>query len=718
MPAKQSNPGDSCDLPELQMKEDFPPHSYRKWRLAVEQGLKGKSFDSLSIATLEGYPSQPVFGLEDQARLGDMAGLPGQSPFLRGTHALGYRTHPWRIQSQIRVPDPSSVNKIARQELSHGSSGIEIGVCEATDPGAGPDQHEADRAPHQQGVTLHSCADLGRVMDHIDPTSCEVFFDCSDGAYALAAQYLALMKQRGIAFHALRGGFLADPLGALVHHGVLACTLEQRYQEMASLARWCQDSAPELRCIRVCSKPYHNAGGNAVQEVGFAIATGAEYLRTLMAHGVSADQAASQISFSFALGTRFFTEVAKLRAARVLWDQVTEAFGCGSAARAMVIHAQTSSWNMSKLDPWVNILRATVEAFAAVIGGVDSLTILPYDELNGLPDEHSRRLCRNTQLILRDESFLAKVVDPAGGSWYVEHLSDVLGREAWRLFQRVEGIEGMTRAVQQGYPQQEVTRVALKRSGGIARRSEPFIGASKYANLGEEPLRREQINWDQVHADRLEAVQAARAAADQDLVQEGLQRLSTTAGASVERMAVAIDSAAAGATVEQLSGVLRVGDQIDTTVALGLHRGAESIEKLRQSADEFQRRTGGRPRVYLAPWGPVAEHRTITEFAVEFLESGGFEVIRGAPATSTAQAAEAVLADSARVVVICAKQERYAGLVTELSPQLKGRILVVAGPPPAEFSVAWTQHVEEFIHARADVVSVLTRLQRVMEVVS
>jgi methylmalonyl-CoA mutase len=434
-----------------------------------------------------------------------------------------------------------------------------------------------------------------------------------------------------------------DPLIRLVR-GVLEKPLDAAFDELAKADQ-----------VAVNTRLYSNAGGNAVQELAFALATGVEYLRQAESRGVSIDTLAPKITFGFAMGADFFMGIAKLRAARLLWAKIVAASGGNAESQKMRIHASTTLWNKSKLDPYVNMLRGTTEAFSAVAGGADSLFVGPFDEVVRTPDEFSKRIARNTQVILAEECHFDHVVDPAGGSYYVETLTAQVATAAWAIFQQIEKAGGMTKALEAGIPQKQVKAVAAKTAEQVAQRRISLIGVNVYANATEKPLEGDQ------------------------------------AGAS--RKPCGCSCAGHGQPAPSA---------IETLAPI---RGAEPFENLRAAVSASDKK-----KVFLANMGPLRQHKARADFSTGFFQAGGYEVLENRGFKTPEEAAEAAKASGASVAVICSTDDTYPEIVPALVPALKaaGMTVILAGYPTEQIEAFKQAGVDEFIHIRANCYEVLS----------
>ncbi len=418
---------------------EFPPTPYEEWRKVVDKFLKGAPFEKrLVTKTYENIDLQPMYRQEDIEGLPHLDSLPGFAPYLRGTSPLGYVASSWDVAQELPYPTPAAFNEALRADLARGQNAVNLVLDRPTLAGVDADQAEADDVG-KGGLSVSSVADLAQALDGVDLESTPIYIQASTSALTFTALLAALAKQQGKSLAKARGAIGMDPLGQLARDGRLPRDLDGIYAVMAQLAAWAKANAPQLQTITVQGGPYHNGGASTTQELAFALATAVDYVRAMQAHGLGIDDIAPRIRFSLSMGPNFFMEIAKFRAARLLWSRIVEAFGGNMCSQSMSIHARTALFNKSKLDPYANMLRTTTESFSAVLGGVQSLQVTPFDEVFGLPDEFSRRIARNTQILLATEGQLRHVVDPAGGSWAVEWLTDQIGPEdLGAMFQAVE----------------------------------------------------------------------------------------------------------------------------------------------------------------------------------------------------------------------------------------------------------------------------------------
>lgn len=447
----------------LALAAEFPAATHEQWQHLVTGVLRksGKEVsddtaeEALSTVLEPGLSTRPLYTARDTA---PDPGLPGFAPFVRGGRVEGATAGGWDVRQRHATAGGGAI----LTDLENGITSLWLVVGEGNG-----------------GIPVSG---LGEALDGVYLDLAPLALDAGDEAEAAARELLRVHEERGIAPEAARGNLGADPLGHEARTG-------RSYDgpPVAGLARRCVDRYPGLRALTVDALPYHEAGGSAAQELGCALATGVAYLRDLTGAGLSVQQACGQIEFRYAATADQFLTIAKLRAARRLWARVAEVCGAPGAG-AQRQHAVTSPVMMTRRDPWVNMLRTTVATLAAGVGGADAVTVLPFDQELGLPDAFARRIARNTSTILIEESHLARVIDPAGGSWYVERLTDELAHAGWDFFQEVERAGGQSAALRSGWVGDRLAETWSARSAKLARRSEPITGVSEFPYLAEKPV--------------------------------------------------------------------------------------------------------------------------------------------------------------------------------------------------------------------------------------
>ncbi|MBP6786195.1 MAG: acyl-CoA mutase large subunit family protein [Candidatus Promineofilum sp.] len=694
--------------------DEFPRPAFEEWQAAAVESLGGKPLDKLTTATYEGFPLQPLYRREDTAGIAAAHSVPGQAPYLRGVSAAGAIERPWAIAQELAYGRPAAFNQALRFDLEHGQTAVNLLLDAPTRAGKDPDAAQPGEVG-RGGVSLASVEDVAVALNGVDLATVPLFVRAGTASLPLLALLAAHLRRTGRPTAGLHGCLENDPLGVLAHEGALPLSLARAYDEMAQLTIWAAHHAPRLATVAVHTYPYHNAGANAVQELAFALATGVAYLRALTRREIDINTAAERLRFDFAVGGNFFMEIAKLRAARLLWVQVVAAFGGNTDAQRMRQHARTARRNKTTVDPYANMLRVTTEALAAAVGGVESLHVSPFDEPARPADDFSRRIARNVQVILQEEAHLAEVIDPAGGAYAVEALTDQLAREAWALFQEVEHKGGMAEALKDGLAQSRIAAVAGRRAANLAQRRDVLVGANQFANPRELDPPADETDYAALYRDRAAQITTWRTRDDDDgplsAHAVALKRLEDIMVAPPETMVeTAIAAAGSGATLGEITRTLRLNDSArPTIVPLPLNRAAEPFEKLRAQAGAFAAAHGTRPRLFLANLGPPRQHKARADFAQGFFEVGGFEILNNNGFPTPQAAAEAAIASGAPAVVICSTDETYPDVVPPLVETIKAQapetVIILAGRPAEQVEALKAAGVDEFIYFGANCVA-------------
>ena len=483
---------------------EFAQPSLEQWKEAAEKTLKGAPLDKKTLTkTYEGITLKALYTGADLKDLPHMGSLPGFAPYVRGSRVQG-NLKPWLVAQEVIQPTPEDFNKVAKEELAKGSTALNMALDVPTGLGLNPDQ-ATEGTVGRGGLSLCTLNDLKTALDGVDIFAQPLLVHAGASALPLAAMFLALGKGMP------KGIIGADPLGELAANGEIPLPYGKALSAMAGLAKWASANADELRTVVASSRPYHEAGASAVEELAFCLATAVEYVRNLTRAGMPAEDACCQLVFVMPTGANFFMEIAKLRAMRVIWAQAADAFGARPNGGRALIHARTSSYTKTVYDPYVNLLRNTTEAFAAACGGAGSLHVTHFDEPVRSADEFSRRVSRNLQIVLQKESHLTIPIDPGGGSWYLETLTHQLGKAAWGLFQKVEAAGGMAKALNEGRPQKACAQTAKARAKNLGARKDRVVGTNMYVNLAEVKLSPDDTDYEAIAKQRIEQTKNAGA---------------------------------------------------------------------------------------------------------------------------------------------------------------------------------------------------------------
>lgn len=694
----------------------FPPASYEDWRKVVEAELKGAPFDKKMLsASYEGIAIKPIYRREDVSHLPHVESFPGFAPFVRGATASGFIKEPWHISQEIAVSSPTEFNHVARNSLSRGLNALNMVLDHATRNGHDPDWAQPDEVG-LGGLSISTVGDLNRALEGVDLDKTRLFIRSGPSGLAIASLLVALAHKRKKTTVNLRGCVEMDPLGVLSHEGRLPQSLESAYREMSALTRWASENAPHLQTICVHSRSWHEAGANAVQELAFILATGVEYLRKLHALGVEVNVAAPRTRFAITVGVNFFTEVAKLRAFRMLWSRAVAAAGGNDEAQKLSLHVRTARWSKTVYDPHTNLLRGTVEALAGVLGGCSSMQVGAFDEVIRQPDDFSVRIARNTQLVLQKECLLEHVIDPLGGSWYVENLTAELAERAWAMFQEVEKLGGMEAALRADFPQKLTRTSNSEKQKAVARRRDSVVGINQYANPAEKPLEVPKTDSAPFHKRRVQQIISHRTSLEDQENSAVLQRLANIIGANGSALVDAcVKAAEAGATLGEMTRAVRISDSPCSPVSpVELIRRTVPLEQMRAATERQAQKLGEPAKVFLCNMGSLKEFKARADFSAGFFAVAGYSADIPGGFKTPAEAAEAFGKSGARIAVICSTDDNYPALVPPLAQALRAQradaLVVLAGYPQDQIEAHKQSGVAEFIHIRADLLETFSRI--------
>ncbi|MCK4956382.1 MAG: acyl-CoA mutase large subunit family protein, partial [Candidatus Cloacimonetes bacterium] len=654
-----------------------------------------------------GITLDPIYWQEDIANLPNSSELPGYDNYTRGTKVLGNYQQGWNVAQEINVATPKEFNTELLHDLNRGQTAVNLPIDEATRIGLDADQAH-DEQVGKGGVSISTLADLETALDGVELKHINIDIHAYNSALVMTALLAALAKKKDVNYQDLSGSIGMDPLSELAGDGTICLSLNQAYNEMYELTKWTSKNAPKLKSISIHSYPYHNAGASNVEELAFAFATAVEYIRQMLNRGLHINVIAKSIQFNFSLGSNFFMEISKIRAARMLWSKIIREFGGDDEAAKIYIHAKTSSYNKTKYDPYVNMLRTTTEAFSGVIGGVDSLQVDPFDKELRQPDRFSRRIARNQQIILNEECHLSHVIDPAGGSWYIESLTSILADKVWEKFRELEAEGGIYACLENEKAQTMLAEIANARMKNLSVRRDTIVGTNMYANMSEKDFEKRELDLHEIYIARKAEVT--------------MQKKDVEVALNETNIFGSILSALSkGASLGQATDSLRQEDHEWPTIKpLNIHRLSESFENLRDQVEAFKEENG-RPKCYLANMGNVSQYKGRSDFSRGFFEVGGFGVSEGKGCSDPIVAANMAIEADAPVVVLCSSDKNYPEYVPEFAKKLKAEkpdtVLVLAGYPKDQIEEHKQNGVDTFIHVRANAYQILSETLRKVGVI-
>ena len=677
------------------IRDEFPPVDYDRWRELVEADLKGASFEKKLVThTYEGIDIRPIYAPQDFPGGDDPHGFPGTAPFVRGSSTLGTTITGIDLRQEHAHPDLETTNQAILADLAGGVTSLLLRLDPTACDGRDVDLANTTDPASQDGLLAYSVDNLDVALDDVHLEMIGVALESGAAFLPAAALLAALWQRRGIAPAQARGAFNADPLAVLAREGELPQSPEAALSLLGDLAQWTSQHCPHLTSVAIDTSPYHLAGATAAQDLAFGLATGVVYLRAMTDAGLDVDAAIGQILLRMSLGTHHFLAIAKLRAARRLWGQVVEACGGSESAAAPKIHARTSDRVLTRRDPYVNILRNSVSAFAACVAGAEVVTSVPFDQTVGLPDELSRRVARNTLHILQEEAHLHRVIDPAGGSWFLETVTDQLAERSLEYFSRGRATG------------RYVGRVA-EWLGGSADRLRLQPAGQRHRPSERRDHRRQRISQ---HRRAALVAYTARPSAHCG------RRRPTECGTLRKPSRPPLEFASAESkTAAARRGKLPRAPRLVSwpRVLAFTRRPCRSSRSKREVSRSLLKNSatrptsgrptqGRRPRVFLANMGPVAHHTARATYAKNFFEAGGFEVATNDGFQQDVAAAAAAFRESgASIGVICSSDKLYPVLVPKVAGELRAagaRSVVLAGNP-GDMQAAWRDAgVDRFIY--------------------
>ena len=628
----------------------FPPVTKAEWEERIMADLKGADYQKKLVwKTSDGFDVKPYYRDEDPQGIGTLNLLPGEFPFVRGNNT---RSNDWEIRQDIETDDETESNRLAVDAIKRGATGIGMVAAD-----------------------LETEQDVDNLLKGINPAEVAIHFGAAPSYPELLRNVAAFAKAHKLPVEKMKGSFDFDPISYLLLNGDFWKSEKSDLGQVATMIKLGKENLPAMKMVNVNGHYFNSAGATIAEELGFSLASGNEYLAQATAAGLSVDDAAQRMMFSFGIGSNYFMEIARLRAARMLWAKIVEQYKPASdVSMQMYIHSTTSAWNKTLFDPYVNLLRSTTEAMSAVIGGTQSLSILPFDTFYKDPDEFSTRLARNQQIILKEEVYLDKVVDPSAGSYYIENLTQLIAEAAWKVFLQVEEKGGMVEAVKAGFVQEIIEKSAAQRLEDIANRRLIQLGTNQYPNLNEEMLG--QIHFAEEDEELEEEIYADE---DMEIDEE--------------------DEDEAPSTYKKLV----------------LFGGSDAFDQLRLATEQFVEEGNKKPAVFLFNIGNLAMRKARAMFTTNFFGCAGYEILDNSGFQTVDEGVEAAKASNAEIVVICSSDDEYATLGAEIATKLKAAnkeiILVVAGYPKEILDTLKQAGVEEFIHVRSNLLQTLESFQ-------
>lgn len=662
---------------DIKKFSEFPIPTMKEWEEVAVKSLKGQPLDRLHKKTNEGITIKPIYTNEDIDDIPFLQDTPGEGSYVRGTKQSGENSS-WKINQEIKASSAETFNEMLRNDLTRGQTMINLKIG-------------------NDGVQIQTLNDIEVAFSDIAIDKYPLFIQGDMNTLPFFSYLIAFIESKNIEINDVIAFVGNDPLGSLVQTGIIKTKIEKTYDLIEENIKWVEKNKANIRLIHIDSSPYYNAGASAVEELAFAISTGVEYISEFLKRGLSIDDVAKNIYFTFSIGSNVFMEISKLRAARLLWSQIISAFGGSKESQKMYIHGKTSRFTKTKYDPYVNMLRTTTESFAGAVGGVDSMHVSAFDEVLRTPDQFSRRIARNTQVILQEESHLSRVIDPAGGSWYVENLTDQVAKRSWELFQKVEENGGMLSALRSNFVQDLIEKTAAEKQKDVNHRKARVVGTNMYPNLEEKSLLVQEVKEKQLINNKVK-------------VEINPEKCNGT-----KALSYMIDYAKKGGSIAQILQALE-SEQAVEIKPLTEFRQAASFEKLRDAAIRYKEKNGKLPQVFFINLGPIPKHKARSDFSTSFFAAGGFEAIKNDGYASSEEAISAVLEENTSIIVINGTDEQYVEHVPTIASTLKNKCrdvtIFVAGKQQEEVEKAFNEAgVDRYIHLKSNCYEILSQLQ-------
>ena len=660
------------------------------WREIAEKELKNRTLDDLTWKTLEGIDVSPVYTAEDVEGLDHLGSIPGEAPFTRGVKATMYAGRPWTIRQYAGFSTAEESNAFYRRNLAAGQQGVSVAFDLATHRGYDSDHPRVTGDVGKAGVAIDSVEDMKILFDGIPLDQVSVSMTMNGAVIPILASFIVAGEEQGHDKSVLSGTIQNDILKEFMVRNTYVYPPEPSMRIIADIIEYTSNEMPKFNSISISGYHMQEAGANLVQELAYTLADGKEYVSTAMARGMDVDKFAGRLSFFFAIGKNFFMEIAKLRAARMLWHRIMTDLGAKSERSKMLrTHCQTSGVSLAEQDPYNNVIRTAYEAMSAVLGGTQSLHTNALDEAIALPTDFSARIARNTQLVLQEETGVTKVVDPLAGSYYVEKLTHDLAEAAWKLIEEVDEMGGMTKAVASGMPKLRIEEAAATRQALIDRGEDVIVGVNKYRLEKEDDLDILDIDNDKVReaqVARLNNIRATRDAAACEAALAELERRSAEGGNLLE---AAVEAARARASVGEISMAMekvfgRHRAEVKTLAGVygAAYEGDEGFAAIQRSVEEFAEQEGRRPRMLVVKMGQDGHDRGAKVIATAFADIG-FDVDVGPLFQTPEEAAQDAVDNDVHVIGISSQAAGHKTLAPQLVQALKEAgaedILVICG---------------------------------------
>ena len=662
-----------------------------RWKTLANKELKDKTIDSLNWLTPEDITIKPLYTENDLENINHLNELPGLDSYSRGPRATMYAGRPWTVRQYAGFSTAEESNAFYRKNLEAGQKGISVAFDLPTHRGYDSDHPRVLGDVGKAGVAIDSVEDMKILFSNIPLDKMSVSMTMNGAVIPIMANFIVAAEEQGVAKSSLTGTIQNDILKEFMVRNTYIYPPEPSMRIVSDIIEYTSKEMPKFNSISISGYHMHEAGANLVQELAFTLADGKEYVKAALSKGMDIDAFAGRLSFFFAIGMNFFMEVAKLRAARILWSKIMKEFNPKKPSSSLLrVHCQTSGVSLQEKDPYNNIVRTSYEALAATLGGTQSLHTNAFDEAMGLPTEFSSRIARNTQLIMQEELGITKVIDPLAGSYYVENLTNELTQKAWELIQEVENLGGMTEAVSAGLPKSRIEESAAKKQAAIDQGFEVIVGVNKYKPKDHENVEILNVDNISVRKNQIDRLNQIRATRDDNICQKKLEDLENICrNKSGNILEFAVDAARNRATVGEISSALenvfgryRANNKTLSGVYKNAYENDENFLKIQNKVELFEKNEGRRPRILVIKLGQDGHDRGAKVIATAFADIG-FDVDVGPLFQTPEEAAQDAVDNDVHIIGISSQAAAHKTLVPILIDQLKKingeEIIVVCG---------------------------------------
>ncbi|MGC4029182.1 MAG: methylmalonyl-CoA mutase [Steroidobacteraceae bacterium] len=703
------------------------------WRKAAEKSAGNRGLDGLTWHTPEGLAVRPLYTAADIAGLPHTNTLPGFEPFVRGPQATMYAVRPWTIRQYAGFSTAEESNDFYRKTLAGGGQGISVAFDLPTHRGYDSDHPRVVGDVGKTGVAVDTVEDMKILFDGIALGEVSVSMTMNGAVLPVMAAYLVAAEEQGVDPARLSGTIQNDILKEFMVRNTYIYPPAPSMRIVGDVIEYCAQHLPRFNPISISGYHMQEAGANQALELAFTLANGREYVKAALAKGLDVDAFAGRLSFFWAVGMNFYLEIAKMRAARLLWSRIMREAGAKDPRSLMLrTHSQTSGWTLTAQDPWNNVVRTTIEAMAAVFGGTQSLHTNALDEAIALPTEFSARIARNTQLIIQEETHITSVVDPWAGSYLMERLTQDMADAAWAIIEEVETLGGMTRAVESGWAKLRIEASAAAKQARIDAGEDVIVGVNKYPPPAAEELQTREVDNARVREQQIERLRKVRAARDAAAVSAALEALTHAARSGEGNLlALAVVAMRARATVGEVSDALEKvwgRHRAETQKVSGVYGAAYADmadwEPLKQRVLQFAARDGRRPRVLMAKLGQDGHDRGIKVVATAFADLG-FDIDIGPLFQTPEECARQAIENDVHAVGVSSLAAGHKTLVPAIIQALRAQgaadIAVFVGGiiPPADHEMLLAAGVAgiygpgtPITHSAAGVLDAIERLRR------